>query len=174
MEHLVEWELVGQTALLRGHLPPFHFSTTDPTWSDLKSNPGGHLGSRKLTAWAMTRANQSFLIFLRNLNYYKDIHCEKKKGSIRPFAEIYLQKCEPERCGVIKVYSHYKYLKFPFLKYIKKSLHPLSQSTLVKACFYSINTISDKEEIPRMQAKIFAAHLWIFQFLFPVFFHWSK
>jgi hypothetical protein len=37
---VVEWELTGETAVLGEYLPGCQFSTTNPAWPDLGSNPG--------------------------------------------------------------------------------------------------------------------------------------
>jgi hypothetical protein len=40
VEQLVEWSLAGETEVLGENLSQRHFSTTNPTWQDLGSNPG--------------------------------------------------------------------------------------------------------------------------------------
>jgi hypothetical protein len=45
MEQLVEWGLAGETEVLGENLPNAIFSTTNPTWPDLGSNPGRRGGT---------------------------------------------------------------------------------------------------------------------------------
>jgi hypothetical protein len=48
----VEWELAGETELLGEKLPQCQFIHTNPTWPDLRSNPGrrgGKLATNRLS-----------------------------------------------------------------------------------------------------------------------------
>jgi hypothetical protein len=44
LEQSVEWELAGETEVLGKNLPYASWSTTNPTWPDLGSNPGRRSG----------------------------------------------------------------------------------------------------------------------------------
>jgi hypothetical protein len=61
MEHLVEWELVGETEVLGGNLPQCHFAfhKFHMNWDRTRAVA---LGSRRLTAWAMARPDTGKLI----------------------------------------------------------------------------------------------------------------
>jgi hypothetical protein len=54
VEQAVEWELLGETEVLGENLPHCHFvhQKSHMTWARTRA---AEVGSRRLTAWAMTR-----------------------------------------------------------------------------------------------------------------------
>jgi hypothetical protein len=50
MEQAVEREMAKETEGFEEKLPSATSSTTNPTWPDFESIPGGHVGSQGLTA----------------------------------------------------------------------------------------------------------------------------
>jgi hypothetical protein len=50
--------------------PSATLSTTNPTWTDPRSNPASAVGGRRLTAWAMARPNPSYQHYKLSEHFY--------------------------------------------------------------------------------------------------------
>jgi hypothetical protein len=65
MEHLVVWELAGETEVLGENLPQWHFVHNNLNWDGTRASVEG---SRRLTAWAMTRPTNTLAVKMLEQN----------------------------------------------------------------------------------------------------------